>query len=89
MTGWKLAGNGADLVIEKTYRFADYPHTMAFANAVAWLAQANDHHPVLHLHYAHCVVQFQTHDVGGLSLADFDNAAAVDALAQAGAAASA
>lgn len=89
LTGWKLSGNGPDLVIEKTYRFADYPQTMAFTNAVAWLAQANNHHPVLQVHYGHCVVQFHTHDVAGLSQADFDNAAAVDALPQAGAAASA
>jgi len=89
LTGWKLRGNGPDLVIEKTYRFADYPQTMAFANAVAWLAQANNHHPVLQVHYGHCVVQFQSHDVAGLSLADFDSAAAVDALPQAGTAASA
>jgi len=89
LADWKLSGNGPDLVIEKTYRFANYAQTMAFANAVAWLAQANNHHPVLQVHYGHCVVQFQTYDVGGLSLADFDSAAAVDALPQAGTAASA
>ncbi len=80
LEGWRLSGDGPDVVIEKTYRFASYAQTMAFVNSVAWLAQANNHHPTLQVHFDRCVVHYQTHDVAGLSLADFQNAAAVDAL---------
>jgi 4a-hydroxytetrahydrobiopterin dehydratase len=80
LEGWTLNGDGADVVIEKTFRFADYPQTMGFVNTVAWLAQARNHHPELRVHFNHCVVRFQTHDVAGLSKADFECAAALDAL---------
>ena len=36
--GWKLAGEGAQVAIEKTYTFADYHETLAFVNAVAFIA---------------------------------------------------
>ncbi|PIY28982.1 MAG: pterin-4-alpha-carbinolamine dehydratase [Comamonadaceae bacterium CG_4_9_14_3_um_filter_60_33] len=80
LEGWRLDGDGAAVVIEKTYRFADYAHTLLFVNAVAWLAQARNHHPELVVQFDRCVVRYNTHDVAGLSQADFDCAAAVDAL---------
>ena len=80
LDNWRLSGDGADVVIEKTFKFSDYPQTMAFVNAVAWLAQARNHHPELRVHFNHCTVRFQTHDVAGLSKTDFECAAAVDAL---------
>ncbi len=80
LTGWQLTGDGADVAIEKTYRFADYYETMAFVNALAFVAHAMNHHPDLSVHYQHCVVRFRTHDVQGLSEADFTAAARADAL---------
>lgn len=78
--GWQLSGDGADVAIEKTYTFANYHETMAFVNAVAFIAHAQDHHPDLSVHYSRCTVRFNTHDVGGLSPTDFECAAQVDAL---------
>lgn len=78
--GWQLTGDGADVAIEKTYTFANYHETMAFVNAVAFIAHAQDHHPDLSVHYSRCTVRFNTHDVGGLSPTDFECAAQVDAL---------
>ena len=80
LEGWHLSGDGAAVVIEKTFSFADYAQTLLFVNAVAWLAQARDHHPELIVHFDNCVVRYCTHDVAGLSSTDFDCAAAVDAL---------
>jgi 4a-hydroxytetrahydrobiopterin dehydratase len=80
LEGWMLCGDGPDIAIEKTYNFANYAQTMAFVNAVAWLAQARNHHPDLLVQFSHCRVQWRTHDVAGLSRLDFDCAAAVDAL---------
>nr|WP_315426500.1 4a-hydroxytetrahydrobiopterin dehydratase [uncultured Albidiferax sp.] len=78
--GWQLEGDGADIAISKTFRFANYFETMAFVNAAALVAHRQDHHPDLHVSYNRCVVRFNTHDVGGLSVTDFDCAAQLNAL---------
>jgi len=78
LPGWTKASDGGS--IAKTFKFADYFHTMAFVNAVASIAHREDHHPDLEVHYNRCVVQYSTHDVGGLSLNDFICAAKVEDL---------
>ena len=80
LEGWTLTGNDADVAIEKTYIFANYYETISFVNALAFIANAQDHHPDLSVHFNRCVVRFNTHDVGGISMTDFDCAARVDAL---------
>jgi 4a-hydroxytetrahydrobiopterin dehydratase len=80
LDGWKLDGDGANVAIEKTFRFANYFETIAFVNALALIAHRQDHHPDLSVHYNRCVVRFNTHDVGGISATDFDCAAQADAL---------
>jgi 4a-hydroxytetrahydrobiopterin dehydratase len=74
--GWALV----DDAIQRQYIFRDYHRTMAFVNALAWIAHAEDHHPDLLVSYNRCTVRFNTHSVGGLSLNDFICAAKVDAL---------
>ena len=78
--GWQLTGDGSDVAIAKAYTFANYYETLSFVNAVAFIANAQDHHPDLSVHYNRCVVSFNTHDVNGLSETDFECAAQVDAL---------
>ena len=78
--GWKLTGDGSSVAIEKTFTFKNYYQTMAFVNAVAFIAHVQDHHPDLSVHYGRCVVRFNTHDVGGLSVTDFDCATQIEAL---------
>jgi 4a-hydroxytetrahydrobiopterin dehydratase len=74
--GWAIDGAS----ITKTYAFPDFHRTMAFVNAVAWIAHVEDHHPSLSVSYARCALRFDTHSVGGLSINDFVCAAKVDAL---------
>ncbi len=76
VSGWALV----DGALQKRYGFPDFHRTMAFVNAVAWVAHAEDHHPDLQLSYGHCTVRFNTHSVGGISLNDFICAAKLDAL---------
>ncbi len=76
--GWEVAEEGRALV--RTFRFDDYHRTIAFVNALAWIAHREDHHPDLGVHYDRCVVRFSTHDVGGLSENDFICAAKAAAL---------
>jgi 4a-hydroxytetrahydrobiopterin dehydratase len=84
LDGWKLNGDGAGVAIEKTYTFANYFETIAFVNALAFIAHAQDHHPDLSVHYNRCVVRFNTHDVGGISASDIDCARQADALLKSG-----
>jgi 4a-hydroxytetrahydrobiopterin dehydratase len=83
LNGWKLHGDGADLAIEKTFPFKNYLRTMAFVNAIAYIAEQQDHHPELLVRYGTCSVRFNTHDVQGITQSDFTCAALVDALVQA------
>jgi 4a-hydroxytetrahydrobiopterin dehydratase len=78
--GWKLTGDGDNVAIERSYSFSNYYETISFVNAVAFIANAQDHHPDLSVHYNRCVVRFNTHDVKGLSDTDFECASQVDAL---------
>jgi len=80
LDGWTLRGEGAALCIAKTYTFSNYYQTMAFVNAVAFIAHASDHHPELSVSFNRCVIQFNTHDVTGISMTDFECAHAVDGL---------
>lgn len=78
--GWHLTGDGPDVAIEKTYHFANYYETISFVNAVAFIANAQDHHPDLSVHYNRCAVRLNTHDVQGISATDFECAGQFDAL---------
>ena len=82
LDGWKLHGDGANVAIEKTFVFRNFLRTMAFANAIAYLAEQQDHHPELLLQYSSCSVRFNTHDAGGITNTDFECAALVDSLAK-------
>ncbi len=76
LPGWAIQ-NGA---LVKTFSFADYYETLAFVNALAWIAHREDHHPELVVGYNRCRVEYSTHSVGGLSENDFICAAKVEAL---------
>lgn len=77
---WDVIEDGQ--AIGKTFRFADYYRTIAFVNALAFIAHREDHHPDLGVHYDRVIVRFSTHDVGGLSENDFICAAKAQALSE-------
>jgi 4a-hydroxytetrahydrobiopterin dehydratase len=74
--GWALV----DGAIQKQFEFASYHQTIGFVNALAWIANAQDHHPDLVVSYGRCSVRFNTHSVAGISINDFICAAKADAL---------
>ncbi|MFO1401458.1 MAG: 4a-hydroxytetrahydrobiopterin dehydratase [Steroidobacteraceae bacterium] len=76
--GWHLMGGGTAIMRE--FRFRDFHRTMSFANAVAHVANVENHHPDLELGYGYCRVKYTTHAIGGLSENDFICAALVDAI---------
>ena len=74
---WKLDADGK--AIRHEYAFKNFYRTMSFVNAVAHIANTEDHHPDLHLSgYRNVVVEMSTHAIGGLSENDFILAAKID-----------
>lgn len=75
---WKLGDDGKR--ISRTFIFSNYYKTMAFANAVAYVAHQEDHHPEMQISYRNCHIDYTTHAIGGLSQNDFICAAKLDRL---------
>lgn len=76
--GWQCTENNA--AIGQLFKFANYHQTIAFVNAVAWIAHQQDHHPDMLVSYNTCTITFTTHSVGGLTENDFICAAHINAL---------
>lgn len=76
--GWTLEPSAKAL--SRTFEFKNFYETMAFVNAVAYVAHREDHHPDLTVGYKTCGVSYYTHAIGGLSENDFICAAKIDAL---------
>ena len=76
--GWRLSPDGTEL--QRDYTFKDFYRTMSFVNALAHVANSEDHHPDLAIGYNYCRVRYTTHAVGGLTENDFICAAKIDRL---------
>jgi len=79
---WALEPDGKR--IARTYEFKNFHETMAFVNALAWVAHREDHHPDLEVSYKRRRVVYWTHTVGGVSDNDFICAAHIEALGRLG-----
>jgi 4a-hydroxytetrahydrobiopterin dehydratase len=67
--------------IRKDWRVKDFMAGIEFFTKVAELAQAENHHPDLHLEdYRNVWIELWTHAIGGLSENDFILAAKIDRL---------
>ena len=75
---WKLAKDSKSLT--RSLKFKDFYRTMSFVNAVAFIANTEDHHPDMEVGYDHCNITYSTHSIGGLSVNDFICAAKLDCL---------
>lgn len=76
--GWQSAADHSE--IKKSFSFNNFYETMAFVNALAWVANAENHHPDLEVGYNYCRVRFSTHALKGLTHNDFICAAKTDKL---------
>jgi 4a-hydroxytetrahydrobiopterin dehydratase len=76
--GWQLIEDGK--AIKREWTFKNFYPTMSFVNAIAHIANTEDHHPDLEVGYGYCRVRYNTHAIGGLSENDFICAAKVEAL---------
>lgn len=78
LKGWEAPLNYSN--IEKTFQFKNYHQTIAFVNAVTWLANKEDHHPKICFDYNSCEISLTTHSAKGLTMNDMIMAAKINAL---------
>lgn len=77
LDGWELAGEA----IEKSFKRGDFVGAVEFASSLVEPAEAMNHHPDLSISWETVTVSISTHSEGGLTAADFELAAKIDALA--------
>ena len=75
---WTVTNDGK--FITRRFEFKNFYKTMAFVNAIAWVANQENHHPDMEVGFNYCVVKYQTHAVNGLTKNDFICAAKIDSL---------
>ena len=76
--GWQLVEDAK--AIRREFKFQDFYRAMSFVNAVAHIANIEDHHPDIECGWGYCRIRFQTHAIGGLHENDFICAAKIDVL---------
>jgi len=76
---WSLSDDGKSIV--RVFDFPAFSRTIAFTNAVAWIATVEGHHPEMTVSYSRCVVAYKTTAIDGLSDNDFICAAKIDRIA--------
>ena len=74
---WKVID---DNIITREFFFVSYRHTIDFVNKVAEIAEAEGHHPVVHIYFGRAVLELWTHSINGLSENDFILASKIDKL---------
>jgi 4a-hydroxytetrahydrobiopterin dehydratase len=75
--GWEMTDDGKRL--RRSWRAKDFMTALEFFNRIAEVAEAEDHHPDLHLSaYRDVTIELWTHAVGGLSENDFILAARIN-----------
>lgn len=72
---WELVD---DSRLRKEYKLPDFATALALVNRIGAIAEAENHHPDLHLGWGKVGVEIWTHAIGGLSESDFVLAAKIE-----------
>jgi len=75
--GWQRAG----AAIVREFERGDFVGSVEFVESLVEPAEGMNHHPDLEISWATVTVTISTHSEGGLTAADFELAAKIDALA--------
>jgi 4a-hydroxytetrahydrobiopterin dehydratase len=67
MTGTPARWNEVDDKLEREFKFDDFLQAIAFVNEVAELAQNENHHPDIEIHYDKVILRWWTHTAGGVT----------------------
>lgn len=73
---WKLERGR----LVRTYPFEGFLDGLSFVNAIAWLAEAMNHHPDVQLCWGSVRIELWTHDANGLTRLDRELAERIEAL---------
>jgi 4a-hydroxytetrahydrobiopterin dehydratase len=73
--GWKVVDEHH---LEKSYAFDDFRQALDFTNRVGEIAEAEGHHPDVHLGWGRVTLTIWTHKIDGLTESDFILAAKAD-----------
>jgi 4a-hydroxytetrahydrobiopterin dehydratase len=74
--GWERRGDA----IAKTFERGDFVGSVRFVDSVVGPAEAMNHHPDVEISWDRVTVSIATHSEGGVTAADFELAAKIDAL---------
>lgn len=77
LEGWERS----DAAIEKSFKRGDFVGAVEFVSSLVEPAEAMNHHPDVAISWETVTVTISTHSQGGLTAADFELAAKIDALA--------
>ena len=80
---WDIVGGHEK--IRRRVKTSDFGSSMALAVQIGFIAEAEGHHPDLHVHWGRLVVDITTHAAGGLTRNDFVLAAKIDDVLRLGA----
>jgi 4a-hydroxytetrahydrobiopterin dehydratase len=72
---WRINERGH---LANRYTFSDFLGAMKLANAIAEIAEAEQHHPDLTVRWGSCEVEIWTHKIDGLTESDFVLAAKIE-----------
>jgi 4a-hydroxytetrahydrobiopterin dehydratase len=75
--GWERSGDA----ISKTFERGDFVGSARFVESIVGPAEEMNHHPDLEISWDKVKVSIATHSEGGITAADFELAAKIDALA--------
>lgn len=80
LQGWRLEEKDLIWRLVKTYRTASFKQSLALAERIARLAEAENHHPEITIAWGRCTVGWWTTSLGGVHANDVRMAAATDEL---------
>lgn len=73
---WRLEGKA----IRRTFTFGNFVEAVDFVNQITEVAEEVDHHPDVDIRWNKVTLSLSTHSKGGLTAADFDLAARLNAV---------
>jgi 4a-hydroxytetrahydrobiopterin dehydratase len=77
LPGWSIEGGA----LVRKFTFPGFAEAVGFVVRLGFAAEAVDHHPDILINYKRVTLTFVTHSAGGLTVKDFDGAAAAGTMA--------
>jgi len=74
LDGWRREGD----FITKEFHFKTFLGGIRFVDRVARVAEAQEHHPDIHVRWTTVTLQIQTHDEGGITKRDIQLAKEIE-----------